>query len=342
MGPYTVAHRSPRGANDERPTALQVIADQGLQGKLSGKSIIITGATGGIGVEIVRALAATGASLILTVRDVEKAQSVLFDSGVVQSGPHILIVQMNNESLASVQSAADVILSSSWNKVNILICNAGVAAAQSENQITEDGHDLQFGVNYLSHFLLFQRLRDALLSSASHTFPSRVVMVTSSAHRALTNFEIGGKGYATSKLAMIYMANELERRFGQFGLHATSVHPGIVLTNILCDVDEGILNMMLGNERIKLCLKSCEQGAATIVLAAVGKEWDSKGGTYLENCEEARRGQEDGNAFGEGFVQLTFDPQAETQLWQSSLAMLGRAGLLPEETGYAETTAGLD
>lgn len=99
-----------------------------------------------------RALAATGATPILTVRDVEMAQSVFFDRGLVQSGPQILIFWMSNESLAIVQPAADVILSSSQNQVNILICNAGAAAAQSEDQITEDGHELHFAVNYSSYF----------------------------------------------------------------------------------------------------------------------------------------------------------------------------------------------
>ncbi|KAL4866943.1 hypothetical protein BDV12DRAFT_187043 [Aspergillus spectabilis] len=317
MGHYTAVYADPQGPGDARPTALQIIQDEGLQGRLTGKVMVITGATAGIGLETARALSTTGAKLFLTVRDLDRARKF----------------QMDNASLASVEVAAATILASSQNKVNILICNAAILGGP-ERQITTDGYEMHFVVNYLSHFFLFQLLKPALLTSASPTFASRVVMVTSSAYRACTlnpannyHFEKGGYerhfAYAHSKLAVVYMANEIERRYGGKKLHATSLHPGTIITNLFHNSGPEVAAMVNSNEQIKRRVKSCEQGAATTVLVAVGKEWENKGGRYLEDCEEAGPGEDDSNILGLGYVQQTYDPQAEAQLWQDSLKMTG-------------------
>jgi 3-oxoacyl-ACP reductase-like protein len=79
MSRYHESHISPNGPGDDRPTALQIIQDEDLSGKLSDKVIVITGCSSGIGVETARALATTGATLILTARDTDKASSALSD-----------------------------------------------------------------------------------------------------------------------------------------------------------------------------------------------------------------------------------------------------------------------
>jgi hypothetical protein len=68
---------------------------------------------------------------------------------------------------------------------------------------------------------------------------------------------------------------------------------------------------------------SCEQGAATTVLAAVGKEWENKGGKYLEACEEAKRGVDDNDAWGTGYVRQTYNTNNEERLWKDSLKIVG-------------------
>jgi NAD(P)-dependent dehydrogenase (short-subunit alcohol dehydrogenase family) len=120
---YTAAHANPQGAGDARPTALQIVRDEGLEGKLTGKVMVITGATSGIGLETARALAATGATLFLPVRDMEKAKNVL--SGILDPG-RVSLVAMDIASFASIRSAAATILTESNNQVNILVNNAGV------------------------------------------------------------------------------------------------------------------------------------------------------------------------------------------------------------------------
>jgi NAD(P)-dependent dehydrogenase (short-subunit alcohol dehydrogenase family) len=114
---YAAAHTPPHGPGDTRPTALQIIKDEGLEGKFPDKTILITGCSSGIGIETARALAATGATLFLTARDIPKATGAL--SGILSPGkaepPHCDL-----SSLSSVRACAQEFLEKS-NKLNILI-----------------------------------------------------------------------------------------------------------------------------------------------------------------------------------------------------------------------------
>jgi NAD(P)-dependent dehydrogenase (short-subunit alcohol dehydrogenase family) len=213
MGIYSASHVNTQGAGDARPTALQIIRDEHLEGKLVRKVMVITGATSGIGLETARALSATGAILLLTARDIKEAEIALVD---ILEPDRVSLVEMDNASFTSVRAAAATILAKSNNQVNILINNAGVMGVQ-DLELTKDGHEVHFATNHLAHFLLFQLLKPALLASSTADFHSRVVMVASSAQRSTTlhesdnyNFQKGGyhylQAYANSKLANVYMA----------------------------------------------------------------------------------------------------------------------------------------
>ncbi|OAG00548.1 NAD(P)-binding protein [Paraphaeosphaeria sporulosa] len=330
MGRYTAVHANPQGVGDARPTALQIIQDEGLEGKLVGKVIVLTGATSGIGLETARALSTTGATLFLTARDLAKASESL--AGILEPG-RVSLVPMDNASFSSVRAAAQQILAHSHNKINILIANAGIMGVPSLT-LTEDGHESHFAVNHLSHFLLFSLLKDALLAASTPAFNSRAVIVASSAHRAgpfpadhdysFSNTPYKhGKAYANSKLANIYMANYLDRHYGGRGLHATSVHPGAILTNITRYSDPSVIDAILKMPHLVPIFKSAEQGGATTVVAAVGKEWEGRGGKYLEDCEEAGRGEDDGNVFMLGYTTWTYDEGEEERLWKDSAHFVG-------------------
>ncbi|EAL89010.1 hypothetical protein KXV22_002836 [Aspergillus fumigatus] len=333
LSPYAAAHVDPQGAGDARPTALQIIQDEGVEDKLVGKVIVITGATSGIGVETARALKATGATLFLTARNLAKAQKNL--AGILEPG-RVSLVEMDLDSFKSIRVGAEQILSATKGQVNILINSAGVMGLQ-KHTLTEDGIEAHFSGNYIGFFLLFQLLKQAMLVSVEPDFHSRVVVVASSAHRAATlpasdnyNFEKGGYNhelaYNNSKLAAVYLANKIEREYGVQGLHATSLHPGAINTDISRNMPPEFVEGLMTNPYILKILKSAEQGAATTVWAAVGKEWENKGGKYLEDVREAERGEDDGQIFGVGWVKQTYNSEEEDRLWRDSLRIVGLEG----------------
>ncbi|UPK90879.1 hypothetical protein LCI18_001814 [Fusarium solani-melongenae] len=330
MSRYAEAHLNPTGPGDARPTALQIIKDEAAEGKLAGKVIIITGTSSGIGIETARALSLTGAKLLLTARDLNKAKTAL--DGILEPG-RVELVEMDNSSLSSVRAAAKAILQKSNGQANVLINNAGIMALP-KLEYTKDGFEMQFGVNHLSHFLLFELLKPALLASASPAFSSRVVNLSSSAHHVASINESGNYNfektkynewvsYGQSKTANIYMANEIERRYGSRGLHATSVHPGLISTGLTQHMDLTMVQGMQKDENLLKTMKSPEQGAATTVWAAIGEEWEKKGGEHLADCGRTTRGNDNHEVTGVGFAGHAYDPENEARLWKDSLKMVG-------------------
>ncbi|KFZ18006.1 hypothetical protein V501_01422 [Pseudogymnoascus sp. VKM F-4519 (FW-2642)] len=330
MSRYAEAHVNPSGPGDARPTALQIIKDEGVEGKLAGKVIVITGTSSGIGIETARALSLTGARLLLTARDLNKAKTAL--DGILEPG-RIELVEMDNTSWSSVRAAAKAILQKSNNQVNILVNNAGIMALP-KLEYTKEGFEMQFGVNHLAHFLLFELLKPALLASASTEFSSRVVNLSSSAHHVASINESGDYNfekieyndwvsYGQSKTANIFMANEIERRYGSQGLHANSVHPGMIATALMQHMDPAMVETWKKDEKAYKTMKLPEQGAATTVWAAIGQEWEKKGGEYLAECGKTTRGNDNHEITGVGFAGHAYDPEKEARLWKDSLKMVG-------------------
>jgi NAD(P)-dependent dehydrogenase (short-subunit alcohol dehydrogenase family) len=322
---YTESHKQAnlRGPGDARPTAFQVIKDERLEGKLADKVFIVTGASAGIGPETGRALATTGGKIFLTVRDLKKGEEAC--RSFLESG-RVELLEMDNNSLESVRAAAKTFLSKS-KTLNVLVNNAGIMAAPEGK--TKDGFESQFGVNHLAHFWFFCLLKDTMLASSTPEFNSRVVNVSSTGHMAgevqFGNyaFEDGSytpwKGYGQSKTANIYMANEIENRFGAKGLHGYSLHPGGIWTGLQKFISAEQMTQWKARPGVDNILKSTEQGAATSVLAAVGKEYEGKGRLYFEDCDLARPTEDDEN----GYAKYAFDKEKEARLWDDSLKMVG-------------------
>lgn len=327
MSRYAEAHAKPNGPGDSRPTALQIIKDEGAEGKLKGQVIAITGTSSGLGVETARALAATGATLFLTARDVTKAQSAL--AGILGLS-RMEIVEMDQADLSSVRAAAGAILAKT-SKIHLLVNNAG-AMAIPDLCLTADGHEMQFGTNHLSHFLFFKLLEPALLASASPELPSRVVNLSSSGHNlhGLNDSDSYSFqkdkydpliAYGQSKTANIYMANEIERRYGSRHLHATSVHPGVIHTGLARHMGPEAFK---GREHLFPSMKSVEQGAATSVWAAVGKAWEHEGGKYLVDCAVPGPSAEGEDKFTvSGYAPFAYDVNEAARLWRDSLKLVG-------------------
>ncbi|PQE18989.1 short-chain dehydrogenase protein [Rutstroemia sp. NJR-2017a WRK4] len=323
---YVAAHASPQGPGDARPTAQQIIQDEGLENALTGKVILITGCSSGIGIETARSLSTTGATLYLTARNIDKAKTALGEPAQ-QSNIHFLELDLG--SLSSVRACAAEFLKKS-NTLNILIANAGVMIPPYGR--TVDGFEIQFGTNHLGHFLLFELLKDILIKSSTPELSSRVIMVASSGHRAAEvrfedyNFENGynpWEGYGQSKTAMIWTANEIERRFGGRGVHAWSLHPGAILTELGRHVDEEGQRQWALMEGMKEAVKSVEQGAATTVWAAVGRGLEGRGGRYLEDCQVIGPLSKDAGLLEPGYAPWVYDEEKAGRLYELSLGLVG-------------------
>lgn len=204
---------------------------------LGGRVAVVTGANGGLGLETARALAGAGAHVVMAARNAEKAAAA--EESVLGSAPRASLerVPLDLASLASVRAAAERILAA-HERLDLLVSNAGVMAVPERR--TEDGFEMQLGVNHLGHFALTAHLLPALLRAEA----ARVVSVTSTARhmgRALDpgNPHLEGaygpwKAYGQSKLANFHFALGLQWRFEAAGVPAASLvaHPGLSNTEL--------------------------------------------------------------------------------------------------------------
>ena len=324
---YAEAAVNFQGPGDARPTALQIIDDENMRGKLAGAVVLITGTAAGLGVETVRAMAATGATVFCAARDESKNRAAL--AGV---DGKLEFLTLDLASFASVRAGAKEFLERSGGKLNILINNAGVMAVPEQRR-TVDGFETQFAVNHLGHFLLFQLVKQALLDSSTPEFHSRVVNLSSGGHHITGihagNYNLDGQyndwlAYGQSKTANIYMTNAIERKYGPKGLHGLAVHPGNIITSLQRHLQEDFVQMMRSDEKINRSFKSVEQGAATTVFAAVSKEYEGKGCVYLQDCGDwGLATKKDFGPTDQGYAKHAIDPEQEERLWTDSCKMVG-------------------
>lgn len=248
----------------------------------------------------------------------------------------IEVIEISLDSFASVRAGAAAFLKKT-DKLNVFVANAGVMACPYGK--TADGFETQFGTNHLGHFLLFHHLKPALLAGAASSpdFASRVIVVSSSGHRMVKdgirftdyNFEEPDsydvwQAYGQSKLANVYFANEIDRKYGTEGIHALSLHPGSITTPLQRHIADNEWAQAIRNSPAYVAVrKSTEQGAATTVWAAIAKEWEGKGGKHLDNVQESVPVQEGANAGMGGYAPLAYNPEGEARLWADSLRMCG-------------------
>ena len=281
---------------------------------LDGTTAVVTGATGGLGQETARALASAGAEVVLCGRDDAKGQAAVEEIGGATVYQHLDLADLD-----AVRAAADELLTR-IDRLDVLVNNAGVMACPLGH--TADGFELQFGTNHLGHFLWTARLFPLLMASV----PARVVNLSSAGHLIGgvdlddPNFERRDYdkwvAYGQAKTANILFTRELERRFGDHGLHAYAVHPGAVATELARHLDRSDFDAMV--ERMKnrpkegpsTELKQVDTGASTQVWAATGK--DIPGGSYLADT-----------AVSEFVAPHATDDAAALSLWELSEQLVG-------------------
>ncbi|KAH8891832.1 short chain dehydrogenase [Thozetella sp. PMI_491] len=326
MARYLQAHLQTGGPGDARPTAMQIVQDEGLVGRMTNKVFLITGCSSGIGIETARAIAATGARVFLAVRSLERGTAAC--ESFLEPG-RVELLLLDTSSLASVRAAAYAFLAQSPT-LNVLICNAGIMNNPTREE-TDDGFEMQLATNYLGHFLLFHLLQNAMLQASTPEFHSRLINVASAGHHAseinFADFNLAlpgaynpAKAYGQSKLAQIYMSNYVDRKYGPMGLHALSLMPGGISTNLQKHIPEEVRRGWQTDPSIYNFMKSPEQGAATTVLAAVGWEWESRGGVYLENCRLATSQPLIPGVIG--VKDYAYDLEKENRTWELTVDML--------------------
>ncbi|MEM9707769.1 MAG: SDR family NAD(P)-dependent oxidoreductase [Pseudomonadota bacterium] len=302
-----------RNAFDKDTTTDEVL--DGID--LSGKTVVITGGTSGLGEESARSMAAKGAKVIITGRNMEKAEAV-----ADRIEGDVSVEQLELGSFASIRAFAERMLAK-HPKIDILINNAGVMA--SPYMETSDGFELQFGSNHLGHFLMTSLLMPAFGEG------SRVVALSSSAHQfAPVMFDdIGFKtkdydkwaAYGQSKTANALFAVGLNERLKEKGAEAFAVHPGVIQTELARHMTEEDIAMFSGGiEAGTIPMKTVPQGAATQVFAATAPELSGKGGSYLADVQIAPI--EDGTEDFSKVRPYAIDPGAAEQLWNVSEEMV--------------------
>jgi NAD(P)-dependent dehydrogenase (short-subunit alcohol dehydrogenase family) len=311
--------------------------DEVLEGiDLSGKRILVTGVSAGLGVETARALVTHGAQVVGTARDLAKAETATQGVRAGARGQGGLeLMELDLASLASVRRCADRLLERG-ERFDVVIANAGVMACPFG--LTEDGFETQFGTNHLGHFVLVNRIASLIKDGG------RVVNLSSAGHRYSDvnlddpNFEqteyTEFGAYGRSKTANILFSVEFDRRHQQRGVRATAVHPGGIRTELGRHVfrDEAEFQRRIDevNEQHKAAgkapfvLKSVPQGAATSVWAAVLADAHEVGGRYCENCHVAELVTEpELNVVSEGVRTYALDAERAKALWVKSEAMVG-------------------
>ncbi len=214
---------------------------------LSGKRVLVTGVSAGLGVETARVLAAHGADVVGAARDLAKAQgaTAVVREAAAKGGSSLALVELDLADLKSVRACADALVADG-RAFDLVIANAGVMAPPFGK--TADGFETQFGTNHLGHFVLINRIASLLKAG------SRVVSLASSGHRFSDvnledpNFEtteyVPFEAYGRSKTANILFAVEFDRRHKDRGVRAAAVHPGGIQTELARHLDPAFIQAL--------------------------------------------------------------------------------------------------
>ncbi|CAG9558953.1 unnamed protein product [Danaus chrysippus] len=288
---------------------------------MSGKVVVVTGASGGIGFETALELARRGAKVIVASRNNDKGQTAVRRIIKRTNNNRIHYIHLDLTSLQSVRKFVDQ-LKSREAKLDVLINNAGAILTSRER--TEDGILKDLQINYFGPFLLTVLLVP-MLKKAS---PSRVVIVSSSWHKFGTVNELNSdkhgyiQAYANSKLCNIMFCKQLSNRLEGTGVVVNCLNPGLVNTSLYrsSTVLDKLRSLML-----YAFFKTPEEGAQTSVYLAVDIECDQVSGKYFEDCKQARPSYK------------ADDEEARDKLWELSKDLVK---LTPEEVRqcFSDTT----
>ncbi len=266
---------------------------------LNGTTILVTGATDGLGKRVARELAGKGATVLLHGRNSERLEAALEDIRKETGSERLGSYLADLSSLAQVRALAERILSDQV-RLDVLINNAGVIVR--ERKESEDGFELTFAVNYLAHFLLTSLLLQLLRDSA----PARIVNVASAGQSPVDFDDVmlersydGMRAYTQSKLAQIMFTFELAEHLSGSGVSVNALHPA------------SLMDTKMVNETFGYTMSTVQEGAGATVRLAVSTDVEGVTGCYFDGLHEARANRQ------------AYDPAAREKLWALSEDLCG-------------------
>ncbi|TFC97718.1 MULTISPECIES: SDR family oxidoreductase [Cryobacterium] len=271
---------------------------------MTARTIVITGASDGIGAAAARALSQSGDRVVIVGRSPAKTAAVAESLGAD-------FVVADFASLDEVRTLAAE-LQERYPRIDVLANNAG--GIMGEREITVDGHEKTLQVNHLAPFLLTTLLMDRLVASQA-----RVINTSSAANVLFGKIDLGdlqaetkyspNKAYGDAKLANILFTRELQRRYNDLGLTTAAFHPGVVATSF--STGSTTLMRLIYQTPLKRLLLGAEQGADTLVWLATarpGTDWAS--GEYYEKRRIQKANKQ------------AYDQQLATDLWELSSTLV--------------------
>lgn len=275
------------------------------------KTVLITGATDGVGKQTAIQLAAKGYSIVMMVRNKTKAEQTKAE--ILQKTPGAMVdyILADLTSFKQVRAAAQQ-FNDKYPKLDVLINNAGLM--YPDKKITEDGFELCFQTNHLSHFLLTHLVLDKLKQSGQ----GRIINLSSEGHRmgkfdpenlnAEKNYSSIGQ-YCFTKLCNVYFTYSLADKLKGTKITVNAVHPGVVRSSFGADNDKGLLRPLFAIAR--LFMINNQQGAATSVFLASDPSVTSVTGKYFKNCKDT------------GTTRLAHNTANQKILWEYSAEKTG-------------------
>jgi len=277
---------------------------------MAGKTVLVTGATGGIGRATAMGLAAIGANVAITGRDRARTEGAAREIRAAGGGQVDLFVADLSSQCEVRRLAAEML--QACPRIDALVNNVG--GYWNTRHVTADGLERTFALNHLAPFLLTNLLLNRLKQSA----PARVITVASNAHATgQIDFDdlqgersySGSRAYNQSKLANILFTYELARRLRASKVTANALHPGVVNTSFGAEDPRGIQRLIIPFARP--FLKTPVQGAATSIHLASAADLEQVTGRYFANIKPKRSSKR------------SYDKAAAARLWQVSADLVG-------------------
>lgn len=270
-------------------------------------TILITGATDGLGQRVATDLAGKGVTLLLHGRDPDKGRRVLAKIREITGNNRLNYFNADLASLADVDRLAASV-GNSQPRLDVLVNNAGLGGGLTpkRRETSADGFELRFAVNYLAPFLLTRRLLPLLRRTAEKAGKARIVNVASAAQRAIDFDDVmlqknydGMRAYSQSKLALVMFTFDLAEELAGTGVSVNALHPASLM-------DTKMVREWFGTPRT-----SVEEGARYVERLAVSDELDGESGIYFDQDEPSRA------------VGQAYDEKARKRLQELSLRWTG-------------------